>query len=253
MNRREICQVPSARGGVYYRVARGDTLHSIAVRSGCPVETIRSANGLRGDAIRPGKHLWLPGGKPVNCNCRPTPSGAIVCEPKPEPFRPQGGYRIVARNDWGARPLRSNHDPMNGVQRITLHHTDEVPGLTARGDRDVVAAIQHYLQDTMGGADIGYHYLIGRDGLVYEGRSATAQGAHSGGANNIQNLGIAMIGNFSGRLPNRAQMNALERFLSDQRSQNRVAGAQVFGHRDLGPTECPGTTLYGWLDTYRRA
>ena len=88
-------------------------------------------------------------------------------------------YQIVSRSDWGAQPLKPNHDPMEGVTRITLHHTAEVPGMGAGGDAEAVRAIQRYHRDTKDWADIGYHWLIGRDGRVYEGRVPSAQGAHA--------------------------------------------------------------------------
>lgn len=246
-----------APGGVHYTTRQGDTLQGIAARYDIPAASICRANPGRISAARvvPGRMIWLPGARPIACEpvvaeARPLPS---PCEApvRSRPSPPRGGYRVVRRADWGAESLKPNHDPMNGVRRITLHHTDEVPGIRARSDREIVAAIQRYHRNHLGWADIGYHYLIGRDGLVYEGRTATAQGAHSGGANNIQNLGIAMIGNFSRRMPTGGQMQALEAFLGDQQRAHRVGTAKVYGHRDLGPTECPGTTLYGWLAQYK--
>ncbi|MDJ0975064.1 MAG: N-acetylmuramoyl-L-alanine amidase [Planctomycetota bacterium] len=249
--------VRCAPGGVHYTTRRGDTLQGIATRYQIPATSICRANPGRISATRvtPGRMIWLPGARPIACEpvvaerrAIPSPCEAPV-RSRPEPRR--GGYRLVRRADWGAESLKPNHDPMNGVRRITLHHTDEVPGIRARGDREIVSAIQRYHRNELGWADIGYHYLIGRDGLVYEGRTATAQGAHSGGANNIQNLGIALVGNFSRRMPTHGQMSALEAFLGDQQRMHRVGTRQVFGHRDLGPTECPGTTLYGWLQQYK--
>lgn len=43
-----------------HTVARGDTLYSISRRYGTTVARIRSANGIRGDVIRPGQRLTIP-------------------------------------------------------------------------------------------------------------------------------------------------------------------------------------------------
>lgn len=250
-------RVATPTGGVHYMTRCGDTLEGIAAQHGITCQSICAANPGRVAAGRvpEGRMIWLPGAEAAAC-APATVARARVPAPGETPVRAapraaRGGYKLVRRRDWGAESLKPNHDPMNGVRRITLHHTDEVPGIRARSDREIVSAIQRYHRNSLGWADIGYHYLIGRDGLVYEGRSAHAQGAHSGGANNVQNLGIAVIGNFSRRMPSASQMSALQAFLEDRKRMHRVRDNKIYGHRDLGPTECPGTSLYGWLTQYR--
>ena len=62
-------------------------------------------------------------------------------------------------------------------------------------------------------SDIGYNYMIGEDGNIYEGRG-TYKGAHTvgtfstkdkfSGMSNRNTIGIAILGNFSGKafIPN---------------------------------------------------
>lgn len=45
--------------------------------------------------------------------------------------------------------------------------------------------------------DIGYNFVIGEDGNVYEGRGWDYVGAHAPGYN-TQSIGICVIGDFSG-------------------------------------------------------
>ena len=157
------------------------------------------------------------------------------------------GYTLVRRADWGAAALRENHDPMARVRRITVHHTAELANMDAKSDADLVRAVQVFHQETRGWADIGYHYLIGRDGKVYEGRPLHAQGAHAGGGNNVENLGVSLIGEFVDVLPAPAQLEALRVFLEVQRTKHDVPLDEVHGHRDFKPTECPGQAVYDWL------
>ena len=184
---------------------------------------------------------------------RACPPPACVSPTARLPGAAGAGWTLVHREAWGAAPLKSNHDPMGAITRITLHHTDEHSGMCGRADAEVVRAIQAYHQGTQGWADIGYHYLVGRDGRIYEGRAVTAQGAHAGGANNKNNLGISVIGNFSRALPVPAQLAALRGFLADRKVAYGIRGAAVLGHRDLGNTECPGDALYAWLQKNRGA
>lgn len=184
------------------------------------------------------------------------PAPCVAPPPMPrawrEPARRSGAWTLVPRADWGAGCLRANHDPMGTITRITVHHTDEHAGMRGRPDADVVRSIQRYHQDHQGWADIGYHYLVGTDGRIYEGRPASVQGAHAGGANNKGNLGISVIGNFSKALPSRRQLDALAAFLEDRRKVLGIPASALYGHRDLCPTECPGGALYGWLQDLKR-
>ena len=164
---------------------------------------------------------------------------------------PEADYEIIPRASWGAAPLRDNHDPMAGVRRITVHHTAELPAMSERSDAELVKGVQRFHQDDRGWADIGYHYLLGRDGRVYEGRELHVQGAHAGGGNNVENLGVSVIGDFSSGLPTKQTMAALERFLVHQMARHEVGADQLFGHREFKATACPGDALFTWLESYR--
>ncbi len=175
------------------------------------------------------------------------PPARMPAPPAPPP------YRIVRRSEWGAESLKPNHDPMASVRRITLHHTAEVAGMGTRRDADLVKGIQNFHRNSRGWADIGYHWIIGLDGNVYEGRSLEAQGAHAGGGNNVENLGISVIGDFTRTLPAARQLRTTQRFLEAQLAYYGVPIHELHGHRDFKATECPGSTLYAWLAAFKQA
>ncbi|MGE0193417.1 MAG: peptidoglycan recognition family protein [Planctomycetota bacterium] len=190
-------------------------------------------------------HAAAPG-PPVAAAAPPAPPTART--PRATPLE------IVPRSAWGAEPLRDDHDPMANIRRLTLHHTDaldDLGGMTQRDDAELMRVIQRFHQDTRGWADIGYHFVIGRDGKVYEGRSLAVQGAHAGGGNNVENLGISVMGNFEQDLPTDVQMETLKRFLVAAAARYRLAPDTLFGHRDFKPTACPGDALYAWLTTFK--
>ena len=64
-----------------------------------------------------------------------------------------------------------------------------------------------------GWPDIGYNFLVGEDGNVYEGRGWDTVGAYSV-PHNSDSIGIAFIGNFNDRKPNDAALNATKRLIS---------------------------------------
>ena len=63
-----------------------------------------------------------------------------------------------------------------------------------------------------GWSDIGYNFLVGDDGNVYEGRGWDLQGAHVFG-HNSRSIGISFIGNFQQRLPSTAARNATKQLI----------------------------------------
>ncbi len=165
---------------------------------------------------------------------------------------PGDGYTIVPRKAWAKLPIKGNNNPMGTVSRISVHHTGEHGHWADLPDVDVVRQIEQYHRNERGWACIGYHFIVGRDGRVYEGRPAKFQGAHVS-TQNENNLGISVIGDFDKAPPSRRQLAALKALLDDKRQQYRVPARRVYGHRELHASECPGDALMGWIRKYRSA
>jgi len=180
------------------------------------------------------------------------PDPLLPAAPPPTvPAAPATGLRIVPRSAWTREAVGANSDPMGPIERITLHHTGEHLSSSGIPDRELIKRIEHHHRANLGWAAIGYHYLSGKDGTIYEGRPAAYQGAHCGGDNNRRNLGVTMIGEFDRQLPSAPQLASLVALLADQRGRRRIPARAVFGHRDLKNTVCPGERLYAWLRSYR--
>lgn len=103
-----------------------------------------------------------------------------------------------------------------------------------------------------GFADIGYHYVVYRDGSVHEGRDVDIQGAHCyDGGGNIGSIGVCYIGGLEARkgLPyvqlkakdtrTLRQKAAMLKLLEDLRVL--YPEAKIYGHRDFDRhgKECP--------------
>jgi hypothetical protein len=105
--------------------------------------------------------------------------------------------------------------------------------------------------------DIGYHYVIGRDGTVYEGRNIAVRGAHVSDANTGR-VGVLLLGDFQpgreikigglrfyfkdhddiGPTPRQVDSAlALTRWLDQQYGINSVVGHRAVPYND---TVCPG-------------
>lgn len=154
------------------------------------------------------------------------------------------GHRIIPRAEWGAKPSKDGRTPMK-PERFTIHHTasrtKDYDGASS------IRGIQAYHQGSQGWSDIGYHYVIGPDGKIFEGRPPETLGAHC--IPNTGKVGICLVGNFEAgdEVPD-AAADALVWLLA--RLSRRLgigAGEKLTGHRDFMQTACPGDKLYRML------
>jgi hypothetical protein len=162
---------------------------------------------------------------------------------------------VEPKSAWtSVRPIVSRADRMNGISRITVHHS-AIPsaGLTDRGA--IVRQLQGIQREHMHRrgepfADIGYHYIIDPTGRIWEGRSLSLQGAHVANQNE-HNLGVMCMGNFDRQSPTQAQLATLQAFLAEQMSRYRVPVKRVYTHRELGSSSCPGNNLQRFMVSVR--
>ncbi len=195
--------------------------------------------------------------RPANggTNRAPTPDTSPAPVPGPAmPAKPDtiagNGYVVVKRSTWTSQPIKGNNNPMGAVTRITVHHTGEHGNWADLPDVEIVRRIESYHRNEKEWAAIGYHFLVGKDGRIYEGRPAQYQGAHVS-TQNENNLGISVIGDYMDHLPSARQLAVLDTFLDDKRKLYGVSRARVYGHRDLHASLCPGDSLYAWVKKYK--
>ncbi len=157
---------------------------------------------------------------------------------------------VVPREDWGARRTRcTSRDAAK--RRMAIHYTVTPSSNPERQ----VRAIQAYHQ-RRGWCDVGYHFLVGIDGTIYEGRPLHLLGAHVGG-NNTGNIGISFIGCFhpTSRCsswgpvrPPEVMLRSAARLISRLSDIYGISidGSRIKGHRDHrgASTNCPGDHLY---------
>lgn len=160
-----------------------------------------------------------------------------------------GGVTVNSRASWGARAPRcvSSHSP----NRITIHHT-ATPTSDSLSVKARLRQIQAFHQDVNGWCDIGYQYLVSRDGRLWKGRGARQVGAHVTN-NNTGNVGISVIGTYTSTNPTEHQLNRIAALVRGLHNEFNIPinTARVKGHRDFGGTTCPGNRLYGKLGAIR--
>lgn len=118
-------------------------------------------------------------------------------------------------------------------------------------DMDIGAAeIRKWHVKDNGWADIGYHYVIRRNGAVENGRPEGQMGAHTKGYN-MRSLGICLVGGMreGDKAPDcnftAAQWASLASLVTDLLT--RHPEAKVAGHRDFDPGRaCPTFDAKAW-------
>ncbi|KAG7491606.1 hypothetical protein MATL_G00005440 [Megalops atlanticus] len=160
---------------------------------------------------------------------------------------------IIPRCQWRARPYRGTPTRLAlPLSSMFIHHTHHPkPCHTFQQCAAYMRAMQSFHQDVRGWDDIGYSFVAGSDGYLYEGRGWQWRGAHTRG-HNSRGYGVAFVGNYTATLPAQRSLEQVRgRLASCGVSGGRLVGNfTMYGHRQLVDTTCPGDALYaeikGW-------
>lgn len=98
--------------------------------------------------------------------------------------------------------------------------------------------------------DVGYHYIIKRDGTVEAGRDEDAIGSHAKG-HNYNSVGVCLIGGVDDRMKPEAnftpqQMTALRSLLTTLLA--KYPGSVLMAHHQVAPKACPSFALKRWWE-----
>lgn len=159
-----------------------------------------------------------------------------------------GDVEVNERSAWGARSTHCSAG-MGNAYRMAIHHT-ETPTNDTLSPQARLRQIQSYHMDVRGWCDIGYHYLVSRDGRLWEGRPGHLRGAHAGAGNNTGNIGISVMGSHDGTPITAQQLSNISGLVRGLADQHDVVldRSHVKGHREYKPTSCPGNALFAQLD-----
>lgn len=106
---------------------------------------------------------------------------------------------IKPRSSWGAAPARSPSRINGAVDYVIIHHSDNPNGCnTESACQRLIKNIQTDHKGRRNFSDIGYNFIIGGDGNIYEGRGWGLQGSHAPKYNR-NSIGIVFLGNFESK------------------------------------------------------
>uniref|UniRef100_A0A8D0L284 Peptidoglycan-recognition protein n=1 Tax=Sphenodon punctatus TaxID=8508 RepID=A0A8D0L284_SPHPU len=153
---------------------------------------------------------------------------------------------IVSRSQWGAQRSQCGTNLKTQRPNVIIHHTAGGSCNSLTTCSRVLKGIQSYHRNTLGWCDIGYNFLIGEDGRVYEGRGWSKMGAHAKNWNSLS-LGIS----FMDKAPRAAALSAARSLIQCAVKRNVLRTSYTLkGHRNVRPTACPGNALYNIISRW---
>ncbi|XP_004693773.1 PREDICTED: peptidoglycan recognition protein 4 [Condylura cristata] len=156
---------------------------------------------------------------------------------------------IVLRPAWKAREthcpklsLPAKYVIIIQTAGRTCHMSDEC--------HQLVQDIQSLFMDRYSTCDTRYNFLVGQDGVIYEGVGWNVQGSHTDGYNDIA-LGIAFMGTFSGVSPNAAALQAAQDLIECAVDKGYLTPSYLLvGQKDVVNTLSPGQALYDIIKSW---
>ncbi|RJE81262.1 N-acetylmuramoyl-L-alanine amidase [Paracoccus sp. JM45] len=186
------------------------------------------ADGWFGANTRDGAQAWLAaGGKPV-------------------------AEQPVSTSVTGQSAMIHQGSARYPVREIIVHCSATQPDwMASRPMAEKLAEIRRW-HKANGWSDIGYHWIIDRDGTVLAGRAETVIGAHTIGKN-TGTIGICLIGGYGS-----AETDAFGKNFTTQQDitlrhmidaiSSRTGIERISGHNQYAAKACPGFNVPEWLE-----
>lgn len=163
--------------------------------------------------------------------------------------------QIIPRCQWGAKPRVGTPVPLSlPLDYLFVHHTytPSAPCLSFPDCARDMRGMQRFHQEDRGWSDIGYSFVVGSDGYVYEGVGWNTVGTHTRGQNSV-GYGVSFIGNYSSVLPSRYSLDLVHRQLVQCAVDKArlVSNFTLKGHRQMvNYTTCPGDALFSEISRW---
>jgi len=136
-------------------------------------------------------------------------------------------------------------EPRKSTESIVIHCSATKPTM----DIGLNEIRKWHVKDN-GWRDVGYHYIVRRNGEVELGRRHDDTGAHAAGYNH-KTIGVCMVGGMAD--DNSAQNNFTDKqwtAVKDLLNQIKVdyPGVNIIGHNEISSKECPSFDVQEWLN-----
>ncbi|XP_021921583.1 peptidoglycan-recognition protein SC2-like isoform X2 [Zootermopsis nevadensis] len=182
--------------------------------------------------------------------------------PSSEPFRLPGGHYIYSKQDLGAIKELCSEQLVHPTPVVVISHTTTRQCTSFDTCSEAARLIQLNIigkrgsQNSANAADIGYNFLIGGDGNVYEGKGWDEMSSHRT-PEGI--LGISFIGNYHKDRLTYGQIEAAQELLALGVKLEKLSPSYILvAHYQTASTDSPGKNIVKviekwphWSPSYR--
>lgn len=126
---------------------------------------------------------------------------------------------------------------MREIDKIIIHCAYTPPSM------DIGAAEIRQWHLARGWSDIGYHYVIRRNGEIEAGRALQTIGAHAKGYNR-HSIGVCLVGGKPDCNFTADQWESLHSLANELTAMH--PGADLIGHNEVSPKSCPQFDVRAW-------
>lgn len=164
--------------------------------------------------------------------------------------------RIIPRAEWGARYGRGSDVSGNLPWGEVVGHTEAVnrsPTSTPETEAQWVRGVERYHAQERGWTGIGYSFLIGPSGAIFEGRGWGRSGAHTESRNSTA-AGVCFLGHGDNQPATESQWASAQWLIGEGIRLGKLkSNPKITGHRNysLKGKSCPGDLIYPHLDRLR--
>ena len=170
----------------------------------------------------------------------PTPTPVPVPTPTPTPT-PVGVVTPAIQDLIDKLPKhptnRYNTRKLSAIDTLVVHHSAVPPTVGPQRMAD-------YHVKNLEWPGLGYHFMVGEDGIVYQGNHLKTVSYHTGNANG-HCVGICFLGNFTNSVPPPEQLRAGAHLVAWLMQELDIELDNVKGHKEMLATQCPGKQ---WLE-----
>lgn len=133
------------------------------------------------------------------------------------------------------------------IDKLTLHHS--ATPLTLEDDLGKkMRNMQIWGKNDRQWFDVPYHFIIDIDGSILEARDYHYMGDTNTRYDPRGHFLINCYGNYSKQEPNKKQIEAIATLMAWAAAEYKIDPLEIYGHRDLASTSCPGDNLYQYIE-----